>query len=413
MIRAVQPDDRPRLRPLEIVPYAADGHDGVLLTDPDCFFEGQVFVPRGLLPVVASFTGERTIAEIAAELTRRHRQDVATEDVARIAGDLDGRLCLENATVARLRAERRQAFAALAVRPATHAGSAGYPSEAEACRQRLGAMLNGHSSDDARPIVGLVAPHIDLERGEQGYRSAYGALRQAPPADLYVLFGTCHRGPASALVPTLKHFATPLGVVETDQEFVRTVAAGLGGDPFAEEILHLGEHSLEFQVLFLKHVLGDRPFRIAPFVTGSLPRSPKDDLELGRLVTRIAEAVRARSERVTFVAGADLAHLGPFFGDPDPVDGELLSTLDVLDRHSLELLAQGDHDAFFAHVEAEDNPRRICGTTPMYLVGRLARALDPGCQGELLDYGQAVAPDGHQVVSFASLAFRSATRDRR
>ena len=170
-----------------------------------------------------------------------------------------------------------------------------------------------------------------------------------------------------------------------------------------EEILHLREHSVEFQVLFLKQVLGDHPFRIVPFLTGVLPERPGEDAAIQRQLEVLEKLAREYPGRVSFVAGADMSHLGPWFGDPDPVDAELLGNLDSLDRGSLDLFLQGRIADFHAHVHDEGNPRRICGGAPMFYTAELSRRMDPDCSIELLHYGQAVAEDGSQVVSHASL----------
>ena len=70
-------------------------------------------------------------------------------------------------------------------------------------------------------------------------------LVASEPSDLYVVFGTGHQAPDSPLVPTRKHFETPLGLVETDNEFVADVSSALGDlAPFDQELLHLKEQFL-------------------------------------------------------------------------------------------------------------------------------------------------------------------------
>lgn len=418
--------NRPRLRRLEMHPIADESHDGALLSDPEGLFTSPVFVARGLFPVLARFDGTRTLDEIAADLEAEFGQQVAAEDVGRIAENLDRRLCLETESTRALLAARDAEFAAMRVRKMRHAGSAGYPADPQECRARLDAILSspsaGSESEPSGRIHGLIAPHIDLARGEAGYAAAYSALRRDGPADLYVLFGTAHRGPRSVLVPTRKDFETPLGVVACDQDFVSAIeaaieptSAGARNHELREEKLHIDEHSLEFQVVFLQHLFGAeahadddpaRPFRIAPFLTGALPPSPETDPQVERLVEAFVEACHGRrDQRIVFVAGADLAHEGPFFGDPDPVADVRLARLQDEDRASLEFLRLGDRGEFYRHVEQGGNPRRICGTTPCWFAERLAREFG-GSDANLLHYGQAVADDRSQVVSFAAMEFR-------
>jgi MEMO1 family protein len=401
--------EKPRIRLLETQVVQETGSEGILLLDPEGLFEDPVFVPQGLLAVVASFTGARTLAEIAAQLGQDFGQEVPLSFLEQVVADLDARLCLEGDRVEAARQERRIAFTALVARPAVHAGSGGYPAAAEDCAKALDQLLGDlrPTRPDA-PLLGLVAPHIDLDRGRVGYREAYSSLRQHPPSDLYILFGTSHKGGTSSLIPCRIPFETPLGLVDTDCAFIDDFLRELGPEggleaSLDEEILHLREHSLEFQVLLLKKVLGDHPFRIVPFLTGLLPDLPGDDPAVQRQLEVLERLVRNYPGHVSFVAGADMSHLGPFFGDPDLVDAELLGNLETLDRGSLDFLLQGRPAEFYAHVHEEDNPRRICGGAPMFYTIELARRMDPSCRIELLHYGQAVAPDGSQVVSHASL----------
>ena len=115
------------------------------------------------------------------------------------------------------------------------------------------------------------------------------------------------------------------------------------------------------------------------------------------------EASAATDGEVCFVAGADLAHLGPFFGDPEKIDAARLQVLGTAEKQRLAHLEQGDPARFHLSVEGNGNPDRVCGTTPITLTAALA-----GGQGQLLLYDQACAADGSQVVSFCSMAFAGA-----
>jgi AmmeMemoRadiSam system protein B len=247
-----------------------------------------------------------------------------------------------------------------------------------------------------------VAPHIDLARGEDGYAAAYRWLAARAPADLYVVFGTGHAGPAAPLLTGLAmDWETPLGVVRTDRDVVAAVHATLGPADPRDTLLHRDEHSLEFQMLMLRHVLGERPFAVAGFLCGQLPSSdgdPGGEEYVSALIGAFRSAVAGR--RVCFVAGADLAHVGPFFGDPDAVDAATLARIGADDRARLDHVVAGVPGGFHRAVEGDGNPDRICGTAPIFLVGLLA-----GGTAELLHYGQARADDGSQVVTFASLGF--------
>ena len=48
---------------------------------------------------------------------------------------------------------------------------------------------------DARRLVGVVVPHIDLDRGGPIYAHAYRAVAERSDAELFVIFGTAHMSP--------------------------------------------------------------------------------------------------------------------------------------------------------------------------------------------------------------------------
>src|SRR5581483_11404972 len=107
-------------------------------------------------------------------------------------------------------------------------------------------------SASAKPVRGVLSPHIDFERGGHAYAHAWKAVAEGCEADLFVVFGTAHAGTDSArFALTRKSYGTPLGTIDTDQELVERLVASYEGedDLFAGEVAHKGEHSIEFQMV--------------------------------------------------------------------------------------------------------------------------------------------------------------------
>ena len=124
----------------------------------------------------------------------------------------------------------------------------------------------------------IVAPHIDFHRGGPAYAWAYKSLAESDGADLYIILGTSHCGGENPFILTLKDFETPLGLVETDKEFVKALHQSCQENLFADEYLHRGEHSVEFQAVLLKFIKQrraelrgepERPFKIVPILVSS------------------------------------------------------------------------------------------------------------------------------------------------
>jgi predicted class III extradiol MEMO1 family dioxygenase len=102
---------------------------------------------------------------------------------------------------------------------------------------------------------------------------------------------------------------------------------------------------------------------------------------------------------VAFIAGADLAHMGPRFGDPAPITTAELAVIDREDREMLAAVEAADAEAFFECARRDNDRRRVCGLSPIYT---LLEVVD-GVPGALQRYGQWPDPEG--VVSFASVVF--------
>jgi hypothetical protein len=361
-----------------------------------------VFVPAGLLPVLELFDGRKSVDEIAAALSRRFAEEVPPALIEKIAGDLDGHLCLMGERFERALRELRQGFAARPHRDPSHAGSAGYPADPALLAMELDRILAEGSGREPGALRALIAPHIDIARGRKSYAETYRTVAAAPRPDLFVILGTAHAGPSTLLVPTKKDYLTPLGPAVTDAEFVDSVAARLGPGAYDEEFLHQHEHSIEFQALFLRHLFGDE-LRIAPFLTGHLGDGGAGPgaAAVEQAVAALADAAASSGKTVCFVAAADLAHVGPHFGDPNSLGETGLARLRELDLASLALCAAGDAEGWSRSVQDDGNSRRICGLSPIYLAIRCAGSR----AGVLLHYEQSTSESGDLCVTHAGMAF--------
>ena len=158
--------------------------------------------------------------------------------------------------------------------------------------------------------------------------------------------------------------------------------------------------------MFLRYLFaGRRDVAIVPVLTSFVHealvrgRRPENDRRVARFLDALGETVAASRRRVAFVAGADLAHVGPRFGDAEPVSRAEATRLAEADRRTLEAVTAGDAQAFFDDAVRDGDARRICGLSPIWT---LLRATG-GAPGVLRHYGQT--PDPQCVVTFASVVF--------
>lgn len=417
-------DWRPRLRPVDVQAARANGEQVYCLRDRlDPEAPTLVVSPQALL-LLSLFDGTRDLRGVQIAFALRTGQTLPLDQIAAIAEQLDAAYLLEGPRYAAREAAQRAAFAALPRRPAVHAGGA-YAGEPAA----LEAALDGYFVADGGPgrpapdgprreLVGLIAPHVDLHRGGPTYAWAYRALAEAVAPELVVLLGTCHAPMATAFAATTKDYDTPFGPLPTDAAFVRELAAryqgpgGADGVPplLVEEYAHRAEHALEFQAVYLRYLqrkgwLGE--VHVVPILCGAphelvAPgRSPRDVPAIRELLDLLAAQLAADGRRWCAIAAADLAHVGPQYGDPQRLYPRWLAEVDAADRAMLERAAAGDAEGFYHAVMADGDRRRICGVAPIYALLRLLA----GARGEVLRYTQWADPAGEAAVTFASVAF--------
>jgi AmmeMemoRadiSam system protein B len=400
---------RPRLRPIEtiIVPDRRLGR-ALMLRDTQGVAKTHAVLPMDLVPIIARFDGARTCEEIARDASKEVGERVPVDLVVRLANELEEGLFVEGAPYRRERARIEREFADAEVRPASHAGGA-YHGDPKKLADYIEKECFGRTSgsNGGGRLLGLVAPHIDPWRGARCYGEAYGVLGQALPADAdtFVLFGTSHAPMREPFALCRKAFDTPLGRLDADKESIDTIAAACDFDPYVDQFNHKREHSLEFQAVFLRHLLGDRPARIIPVLAGlgeqqSNGKSPKHSHAVEKFLDAVRKVVDRK--RAVVIAGADLAHVGPRFGDDKPFDEGERRALDETDRESLDHATRCDAEGFWKHVAGDLETRRVCGLGPIY---SLLRTIASGSHGSLRHYEQNVDPDEGSIVSHAALGF--------
>ncbi len=406
--------DNPRLRAVEAFPVEHEGQRCIALRDPAGFTDQIAVLPAALLDLVSLFDGEHPLETIQEIVRRRHGEAPTLEQIKTVVERLDDAGFLQSERFEARRRAAEDAFRQSPTRPAAHAGGA-YAGQPDALRAQIagffsdpdgpGASGTRTAAADGR-LAGLIAPHIDFHRGGPTYAWAYQDLLDRSDADLFVILGTCHAGMPDPFAVTLKPYDTPLGPVPVDRDFYEALRVRAGQDLLASEPAHRVEHSIEFQAVMLQAVLGPRrPFTIFPVLASYLHEAvwlgtePEVDPRVPRFLDGLRETIAASGRRVCVVAGVDLAHVGPRFGDRDPNTAASLAAVAQADRAMLESVVGVDARGFFDHVAADQDARRICGLSPIHALLRVL----PGAPGRLLQYRQWPDPEG--AVTFCAVSF--------
>ena len=246
----------------------------------------------------------------------------------------------------------RDAYHPLEIRPAALEGRS-YPAEPEALRAFLDAHVAGGREDARRrepaDRVADRARRVRCSR-RTSTRAAPARRSRAPTSrwainrrsrSRFVVFGTGHSLLGDLVALTRKHFDTPLGRVTCDTAFVDRIADRLGEAAYHGELAHREEHSIEFQALYLKHRLGDRPFTIVPILCGGFhqlldeQRTPREDLTIETLIDAVRETVKALGGATVYVAGVDFSHVGARFGDPR-IDERVKQEVEAMDHDAID-----------------------------------------------------------------------------
>jgi MEMO1 family protein len=415
-------NDKPRVRPVEAFPVQQDGKTSVYLKDPLNFATPLGISPAGYF-VLAHFDGQHSFTDIQEAYCKQFGSLLMSDDLKSFVDMLDQYYYLDSE---RFRDHKKAVvleFRRQTTRAPAHVGGV-YKADPEELKTQLEGFFSDPSGPGllnrqvaAAPPRAIVAPHIDFHRGGPAYAWAYKPLAESDGADLYILLGTSHCSGQTPYILTLKDFATPLGLVETDRDYVQRLQAKCAENCFTDEYLHRGEHSLEFQVVFLKYIAQqraaltgrpERPFKIVPILVSSFHSAvvnqtlPEKDSAVGTFLRTLRDLAALESRRVCFVAGVDLAHVGRQFGDREPLTDDFLKWVESEDQELVSRLAALDAPGFFNAVAKDQDKRRICGFSPLY---SLIHLLD-GAQGEHLKYSQAFTPETGSAVTFSSLIFK-------
>jgi MEMO1 family protein len=381
-------------------PVEMDGQVRFILQDPTGFAQGPIVAGVIVAWVLERCDGHSTVEDLQADLAREGAGMVPAGEIEKILDSLGEMGYVEGPCT--------EAWRLATARPAVCAGQS-YPDEPSALREMLNGFFASEDGPGSAPdasgnfMRGLVAPHIDYRRGGPCYAHAYRALSRSAPADIYVILGTAHNPMPHLYTATHKHFQTPLGLAETDAEFIAALADRAHFDIFAGEAVHRAEHSIELQVLMLQYIFPDRPFRIVPVLCGSFhdlmekKQAPADDPEVKGFIAALRATASGRS--VCVIAGADLSHQGRFFEQDVDITEDFKRDLESSDRRILDALASGGAGGFYRAAAESGNRTNICSVNNIYT---LCAALAPKTV-RLIDYGQFHLAKEENLVTFCAM----------
>ncbi|MDQ2843862.1 MAG: AmmeMemoRadiSam system protein B, partial [Acidobacteriota bacterium] len=385
------PDVLPRLRfNLDFLPSPDPKKPGLYIRDPYGYSDSTLLVPPPLVQALECFDGLQSAVDLRAELVR------ITGEIQ--VGDLEKHLFeslsqagfLENDRYRELKAEREMSFAADTVRIPQFAGAA-YPADGPHLASLLLSRVGRAEGD--QETVAIAAPHASPDGGWNTYRAAYRSLpsKEAAADKTFVILGTSHYGAPDRFGLTRKQFITPFGGARTDTKLVNELEAAAPGAVRMEDYCHAVEHSIEFQIVFLQHLYGP-DVQILPILCGPFVKSiydgmlPEENDEVARFFDGLGNIGAREGERLFWILGVDMAHVGKRYGDPLRAKaniGEMLA-IKGRDQDRIAQISAGNVRDYWSLVQQSNDDLKWCGSAPFYTFMKTM----PGLKGELLDYSQ-------------------------
>ncbi len=395
------------------MPSPVESQPGLLIRDSFHYSDVVLIIPPPLVQCLACFDGQQTQLDLRAMLVEASGQLQVSEIEEQLIDILTRSGFLEEEVFFAMKQQRQREFAEAPVRAPSHAGSA-YPEDREELRETMNAwMPGGDKVAEAPPassdgLIAIAAPHVSPSGGYESYRAAYRLLGPQYKDRTFVILGTSHYGAPERFGLTRKPYATPFGESRIDNGLIDELTRQAPDAIAMEDYCHAVEHSIEFQVLFLQSIFG-ADVRILPILCGSYAQSiyrggkPEDNENVKRFLGSLGEIAAREEDRLLWVLGIDMAHMGRRYGDEFAAladENEMLA-VGGRDRERMERVAAGDAAGFWDLVQENHDDLKWCGSSPVYT---FMKAM-PNARGTVERYEQWNI-DPQSVVSFAGMSFR-------
>jgi len=260
------------------------------------------------------------------------------------------------------------------------------------------------TANKGKLITGLVAPTYELKHAGPIYAWAYKELQEAQQPDVLVIIGTAHAGLEQPFALTDKDFETPLGIVPVDRAIVERLKV-LVPEYFSEDVAHLSEHAIEFQLPFVQTNTGaTTAVTIVPVLSSFSAMSLNDPSVRGsvdRFLAALREAISVSGKTSCVIAAGELAHLGMRYGDKAPPTDFSFHRSMQYDLEMLKFVEDLKPEEFVGYIQKEKDERRISGFSPIYCLLRLIQAE----KGQVLRYDRGITDQYNSTVTYASMSF--------
>ena len=236
--------------------------------------------------------------------------------------------------------------------------------------------------DISGSTLAVIAPHAAHYFSGPIAAYSYNLLAASKP-DVVIVLAPSHTATfLGASYIDSGSYDTPLGSVPIDDKIIQTLMRR--PNFFFIKEVHEKEHSLEVQVPFLQHILGD--FSIVPLIIGTT-----EDRTMKKLGESLAEIIAADERKVGLVISTDLSHYHSH-GEAISIDSQFIDVLLTMDESKLRYMV-------------ETREAEACGIGPV-VIGLIAAKKLGGNKVQLLRYATSgdTGGDKKRVVGYLSAA---------
>jgi AmmeMemoRadiSam system protein B len=417
-------DEKPRLRTdLEFFPIQQGKERFVFIKDSLGLADGRL-IPFSLFEILIQMDGNNSLRDIQVFIMRKSGgMIVKKEDVEGLIKKLDEMFLLDSE---RYRSERQKIeteFLYKKVRDCFHCGKS-YPKDPLELKDMIEKIVKEPATNsNSNEVIGLIAPHIDISVGAKVYGSVYREIKGRSYSKV-IIIGVGHNLSDNFFSVTEKDFETPLGIAKTYKEGVRSLKRAAPDVIADKDFVHKTEHSIEFQLIFLQHLLrGD--FEILPILCGPVKLLLNGEYSRSSYLKKVRPFVETLANifsegKNLLVAGVDLSHIGPKFGHEMPAS-YIEPQARKHDYALIDAILKKSPDSFWEESKKVNDKYNVCGFSALscfleliirYSLGKVLDSnacvmelLPTDIKAELLDYEIWHEKSTNSAVSFCGIKF--------
>jgi len=270
-----------------------------------------------------------------------------------------------------------------------------YPAD---CGRAAEALLRGFVPPKVPdPIVGGIVPHAGWQYSGAVAAKVFGSIRAQRQPATFVILGAVHRWAGINGVYARGAWSTPLGPVPIDEDLAGQILEETTGWTVDDPSCHTGEHSIEVELPFIKHLFPDA--RVVPVAVNPDSRA----VPLGR---QIGGILRDRGADAVVIGSSDLTHYGDIYGfTPAGFGARAHRWMENNDERILRLVETMSDSEI---PEEAHRHRNACGAGAIAATIAAARVLGAGC-GRVIEHTTShdVLPEGEfrMAVGYAAVLF--------